>query len=141
MRAYTVNWIQIKRHCSFAWLVTISVQLARNTLNRFHFHFWTHLKWFTHQKQGQAPYGQFITSLWHGKETRTSIKDHASKYHTDMLSLLPNGFDFMVPNGTIESMNIIPILCADLAFIKDLIGNCSSFFVFYMHSFILLFLV
>ena len=47
------------------------------------------------------PYGQFITSLWHGKETRTSIKDHASKYHTDMLSLLQNGFDFMVPNGTI----------------------------------------
>ena len=72
-----------------------------------------------------SPYGQFIFALWRGSENRKNIKLHAENYHKEILDLLLNGHEFLLPNGDREFINIVPIMCADLSFIKEIIGKCS----------------
>ena len=73
-----------------------------------------------------SPYGQFISSLWRGKDHRALILSHSRKYHSDMKELLLGGAEFQLPNGDKESFNVIPILCADLIFVMAILGKCAS---------------
>ena len=73
-----------------------------------------------------SPYGQFISSLWGGSENRKNIESHTHDYHMEMKNLLKYGGQFTLPNGESEIFNVIPIVCADLGFIKDILGKCST---------------
>ena len=73
-----------------------------------------------------SPYGQFIFSLWRGSENRENLSRHGSKYHQQLESLLLNGAEFTLPNGERERMNVIPIMCADLGYMKEILGKCLS---------------
>ena len=72
-----------------------------------------------------SPYGQFVSTIYRGKETRESIEQHTHVYHNEVKEMLINGGDFITPSGSCEPFNIIPFLCADLSFLKDLLGRCS----------------
>ena len=43
-----------------------------------------------------------------------------------MKMLMMNGSDFTLPNGETEHFNIIPIMCADLGFVKGILGKCAT---------------
>ena len=73
-----------------------------------------------------SPYGQILSSLWRGKETRQNLQQHTLWYHSQVYDLLLNGAHFTLPSGNVEKFNVIPIVCADLGFIKELLGKCSS---------------
>ena len=73
-----------------------------------------------------SPYGQFISSLWSGCEKRENLIKHDSKFHHQLKGLLINGAEFTLPNGERESMNVIPIMCADLGYMKEILGKCLS---------------
>ena len=77
-------------------------------------------------KDLHSPYGQFIVSLWRGKEDYENIKAHTTDYHAEMKMLMMNGADFALPNGKIEKFNILPIICADLGFVKEILGKCAT---------------
>ena len=71
------------------------------------------------------PYGQFITSLWRGAETRNMLKLHASTHYSELSHVVSNGVSLVV-NDCSETFNIVAFLVADLSFIKDIIGQCAS---------------
>ena len=67
-----------------------------------------------------SPYGQFIASLFRGSESRLNLEIHGNAHYTEVKNLLMNGFFF---NG--EKFNVVPFLCADLSFVKEVLGKCS----------------
>ena len=71
-----------------------------------------------------SPYGQFITSLWRGSESRLNVKIHVSDHYNEIKELLVNGL-IVDKNGSTEKFNVLPIMCADLCFVKEVIGKCS----------------
>ena len=74
----------------------------------------------------QSPYGQIMSSLWRGCENRENLIRHGSKFHHQLKGLLINGAEFTLPNGEREEMNVIPIMCADLGYMKEILGKCLS---------------
>ena len=72
-----------------------------------------------------SPYGQFVCIIYRGKETREDIEKYSRMYHDEITEMLADGADFVNPSGILESFNVIPFLCADLSFLKDLLGKCS----------------
>ena len=73
-----------------------------------------------------SPYGQFILSIWRGAESRIGIQTHAKKHLIDMENLVVNGIEIEVEEGLLISFNVVVFLCADLAFLKDILGKCAS---------------
>ena len=72
-----------------------------------------------------SPYGQFIASLFRGSESRENLNIHGKAHYAEVKDLLINGYNF---NG--EKFNVVPFLCADLSFVKEILGKCSSMVVF-----------
>ena len=72
-----------------------------------------------------SPYGQFISSLWRGSESRVNTEIHIKTHYQEVKDLLYSGITIDLPNGGNEKFNILPVMCADLCFIKDVIGKCS----------------
>ena len=73
-----------------------------------------------------SPYGQFISFLWRGCEHRENLIRHGSKFYHQLKGLLINGAELTLPNGEREEMNVIPIMCADLGYMKEILGKCLS---------------
>ena len=67
-----------------------------------------------------SPYGQFIASLFRGSESRENLNTHGKAHYAEVKDLLINGYNF---NG--EKFNVVPFLCADLSFVKEILGKCS----------------
>jgi len=70
------------------------------------------------------PYGQFISSLWRGSESREMIEIHCSKHYEELEELVKSGIDLFIGNKK-EHFNVVCFLVADLCFIKDVIGQCA----------------
>lgn len=70
-----------------------------------------------------SPYGQVICAIFRGKENRDNIDVHVNLYHQQLVDLLKNGLTLDL---TGETFNIIPILCADLGYLKEVLGKCST---------------
>lgn len=68
-----------------------------------------------------SPYGQIIDSLWRGSESRLNIEIHTKEHFESVKNLLNQGITI----GE-ETFNVLPILCADLSFVKEIVGKCSS---------------
>nr|XP_047130118.1 uncharacterized protein LOC124810022 isoform X2 [Hydra vulgaris] len=71
-------------------------------------------------------YGQFITTLWRGIESHENIKLHVQKVYTDLTNLVKNGLTVCINSNKTEHFNVILFLVADLCFINEVIGKCSS---------------
>lgn len=71
------------------------------------------------------PYGQFVSTLWRGSESRSMLKVHVSDHYNELHELVLNGIDLII-EGAVEHFNIIIFFVADLCFIKDIIGQCQS---------------
>ena len=71
-----------------------------------------------------CPYGQFITTLWRGSESRQMIETHVLFYFDEVSQLVRNGTSLIV-NNKLEEFNVICLFVADLCFIKDVIGQCQ----------------
>ena len=71
-----------------------------------------------------SPYAQMISSLWRGSESRINIEIHTAEHYAEVKGLLMNGLK-ITKNGNREHFNVIPILCADLCFVKEVLGKCS----------------
>lgn len=73
-----------------------------------------------------SPYGQFISCIFRGSESRGNLQTHTEKHYQDMKSLIRDGKYFKCPNGNMERMNVIGIMCADLGFFKEILGKCGT---------------
>ena len=72
-----------------------------------------------------SPYGQFVSTLWKGKESRAMIKTHVSAHYEELEDTVKNGVTLSV-DGVITKFNVIVFFIADLSFMKDVIGQSSS---------------
>ena len=72
-----------------------------------------------------SPYGQFTSTVYRGKKSTDSIGRHTTVYHNEVKELLLNGVDFVLPSGESEAFNVIPFMCADLSYLKEILGRCS----------------
>ena len=72
-----------------------------------------------------SPYAQLISSLWRGAESRLNIEIHTAEHYTEVKNLLMKGLEVTL-KGKNEYFNVIPIICADLSFVKEVLGKCSS---------------
>ena len=70
------------------------------------------------------PYGQFISTLWRGSESREMIETHIAAHYNELSKMVRNGLH-LCANDTLEHFNIVCFFVADLCFIKDVIGQCS----------------
>ena len=68
-----------------------------------------------------SPYSQFISSLWRGSESRINIEIHTLDHYLEIKSLLTNGLRVVNKDG--EYFNILPMMCADLCFVKEVLGK------------------
>ncbi|XP_066914971.1 uncharacterized protein [Clytia hemisphaerica] len=71
-----------------------------------------------------CPYGQFISTLWRGKESRETLQLHVSKIYEELTHLVKNGVKLKIDNAE-EHFNIIVISVADLSFTKEVLGKCQ----------------
>ena len=72
-----------------------------------------------------SPYGQFAYCIFRGKESRENLERHMKQFHAEIKELLKDGGEFVLPSGEEEAFNVVPFLCADLSFLKDVLGRCS----------------
>lgn len=72
-----------------------------------------------------SPYGQHISTLWRGSESRETLKMHVDKHYKELNSLVKHGMTLKSPFGTEESFNVIAIFVADLSFVKEVLGRCQ----------------
>ena len=68
-----------------------------------------------------SPYGQFVASLFRGSESRSNVDIHTLTHYAEVKELLTKGI--MIVG---EKFNVIPTICADLCFVKEILGKCSS---------------
>ena len=73
-----------------------------------------------------SPYGQFLSSLWRGSESRLNIEIHVAEHYAEIKQLLLHGISITNEKGETEKFNVLPIMCADLSFVKEVLGKCSS---------------
>ena len=71
-----------------------------------------------------CPYGQFITTLWRGSESREMIETHLSVFFDEVIELVQNGVTLNIDSKE-EQFNVICFFVADLCFVKDVIGQCT----------------
>ena len=72
-----------------------------------------------------SPYGQFILSIWRAAESRISIEIHSKDHFENLENLVMNGIEMEV-DGEQTFFNVLVFLCADLAFLKEVLGKCTS---------------
>ena len=68
-----------------------------------------------------SPYGQFITTLWRGSETREMIVDHVSMHYAEMDHCVRHGITLQIEKKPVH-FNVLCFFIADLCFIKDVVG-------------------
>ena len=71
------------------------------------------------------PYGQFISTLWRGSESRSMLEIHVQDHYDSLTEAVMNGLSLIV-EGKIEHFNVVVFFVADLCFVKDIIGQCQS---------------
>ena len=71
-----------------------------------------------------CPYGQFITTLWRGSESREMIEKHVTNFFNEIVELVKTGIVLEIDNQ-MEEFNVVCFFVADLCFVKDVIGQCS----------------
>lgn len=76
------------------------------------------------KKLVNCPYGQFITTLWRGSESREMLSTHVGKHYEELTKLVKHGVT-LIFNDILEPFNIVAFFVADLCFVKDVIGLCS----------------
>ena len=76
-----------------------------------------------------CPYGQFISTLWRGSESRKMIESHVLFHYNELAELVKSGVTLNVDNVA-DNFNVICLFVADLCFVKDVIACCfvSSIF-------------
>ena len=73
-----------------------------------------------------SPYGQFATSLYRGSENRKVLECHGKAHFDEFCTLIHDGIELSLPDGSQEHFNVIVLLVTDLGYIKEVIGKCSS---------------
>ena len=73
-----------------------------------------------------SPYGQFLTALWRGSESRKNLEVHAKTHYDALRDLVKNGIQVETPNGDLESFTVIVFLVTDLGLLKDILGKCAT---------------
>ena len=76
------------------------------------------------KKLVNCPYGQFLTTLWRGSESREMLCTHIRHHYEELTELVKYGVTLFV-NGTLELFNVVAYFVADLCFVKDVIGLCA----------------
>ena len=71
-----------------------------------------------------GPYGQFITTLWRGSESRRTLKIHCQAHYDEMTDLVKNGVTINHDSAD-EIFNVVLIFVADLSFVKEVLVKCS----------------
>ena len=71
-----------------------------------------------------SPYGQIISTLWRGSESRKNFDSHVLAHYKEVKNAVENGVTLHV-NGSDEFFNIVVFLVADLSCVKELLGRCS----------------
>jgi len=71
-----------------------------------------------------SPYGQFISNLWRGGESRAALEKHGMLHYQELSQLVHDGIMLNV-NGHYERFNVIVLLVADLCFSKEILGKCQ----------------
>ena len=71
-----------------------------------------------------CPYGQFISTLWRGKESRETLQTHVARIYNELADLVKHGVDLTVGDKK-EHFNIVVISVADLSFTKEMLGKCQ----------------
>ncbi|XP_066917770.1 uncharacterized protein [Clytia hemisphaerica] len=72
-----------------------------------------------------GPYGQFITTLWRGSESRETLEMHCKHHYQELSELVKNGIRLTLNGEVPEEFNVVVFLVADLAFVKEVLGKCS----------------
>lgn len=71
------------------------------------------------------PYGQFVSTLWRGSEDRKMLSVHCNAHFSELSYAVRHGVKLVV-DGNVETFNVIVFMVADLSFLKDILGHCSS---------------
>lgn len=72
-----------------------------------------------------SPYGQFISTLWRGSESREMIDSHITFHFNELTNLVKSGIVLKLNENSSEEFNIVCFMVADLCFLKDVIGQCQ----------------
>jgi len=70
-----------------------------------------------------SPYGQFLSSLWRGSESRINVDLHTKEFFNKVTNLVKEGIEVKHKNGF---EFVFATFCADLGFVKEVLGKCSS---------------
>lgn len=76
--------------------------------------------------QLNSPYGQFINCLFRGSESRNNLSSHCGDIFSEIDLLVRKGVELQIPNGTNEKFNVVVFFVADLGFVKEICGKCTS---------------
>ncbi|XP_047139031.1 uncharacterized protein LOC124814958 [Hydra vulgaris] len=78
------------------------------------------------KKMINSPYGQFITTLWRGSESKVMLEIHVKCHYEDLTDLVLNGINLVTTDtNTVEHFNVLCFFVADLGFLKNIIGLCA----------------
>ena len=72
-----------------------------------------------------SPTGQFVNGLWRGPETRDLIERHMHATFASMEKCVRNGLTVTLPDGTVETFNVVLFYIADYGHKKEVLGRAS----------------
>lgn len=73
-----------------------------------------------------SPYGQFISQILRGSESRNNLVAHCAGLFKELDEIVRNGINILIFDSTVEKFNVIVFLVADLGFIKEICGKCTT---------------
>lgn len=72
-----------------------------------------------------SPYGQYVSTLWRGSESREMIESHVTEHFNELTNLVKYGVELELEENMAELFNVVCFLVTDLCFLKDVIGQCQ----------------
>ena len=72
-----------------------------------------------------SPTGQFVNGLWRGPKTRELIERHMRATYASMEESIRNGLTVTLPDGTVETFNVVVFYIADYGHKKEVLGRVS----------------
>ena len=72
-----------------------------------------------------SPAGQFVNGIWQSDESRATLSAHLSSTYSELEECVRNGFEATLPDGTVETFNVIVFYVADYSHKKEVLGRVA----------------
>jgi len=72
-----------------------------------------------------SPSGQFVNGIWRGQEGRAMLEKHLSATYCQMDNCVRNGITVTLPDGRVETFNVVVFYIADYSHKKEVLGRVA----------------